>query len=105
MTAINWIGWISLVVSVTTALIVGLRTLSVQLARGIVLLTQLRETVELVKVGIQALQMVDDDTVKNLHLLAQRVEDLERYLQVNTIVSDRPFVLRYGDKRTADTVR
>lgn len=105
MSAINWIGWISLVVSVTTAIIVGGRNLSVQLAKGIVLLTQLRESVEIVKVGIEALRMVDTDTANNLHTLEQRVEDLERYLQVNTIVSDRPFVLRYGDKKQAQSVR
>ena len=100
MSAINWIGWLTLVVSVSTAIIVGGRSLSVQLARGIILLTQLRESVELVKVGIQALQLVDTDTANDLKLLEQRVDDLERYLQTQTIVSERPFLIRYGGRRS-----
>jgi hypothetical protein len=73
---------IPLIISVATALVVGGRRASTDVAKAISLLTLLREDFKTALVGIEALRIIDTDTDARIRNLEQRTEDLERYLQL-----------------------
>lgn len=75
-------AWVTLFLTVATAVVVSVRSLATQGARAVELLTQLKEKVSICQVGIEALRMVDTDANNRMGDLEQKVEDLERYLEL-----------------------
>ncbi|MBE9137670.1 hypothetical protein IQ254_10660 [Nodosilinea sp. LEGE 07088] len=73
---------IPLILSVATAVVVALRKAFADVTKAISLLTLLREDVKIALVGIEALRIVDTDYDTRARLMEQRLEDLERYLQL-----------------------
>lgn len=90
--------WIPLALSVATATVVALRRVFADFATVIRLLTQLREDTKICQVGIEALRLVDTDTSTKLHQIEERLEDLERFLQLYTQGQERPYVIRRSGK-------
>jgi len=68
-------------------------------AKIVELLTVLKEKISLCQVGIEALRLVDTDTVNKSDILEQRIDDLERWLQLTTQGQDHPFVIRDRSSR------
>lgn len=91
-------AWIPLSLSLVTAAIVAGRRVFSDFAQVIRLLTQLREDTKICLVGIEALRMIDTDTDARLRLLSTRLDDLERYMQLATQASKRPYVIRSRDR-------
>lgn len=73
---------IPLALSLVTAAVIATRNTVTTGTRAVVLLTQLKEKVEVCLVGIEALRMVDTEQINRDRLLEQRIEDMERYLQL-----------------------
>lgn len=73
---------IPLALSLITAAIIATRNVVVNGAKAVVLLAQLKEQVNVCLVGIEALRMVDTATDTRARLNEQRLEDIERYLQL-----------------------
>ncbi|MEP0928701.1 MULTISPECIES: hypothetical protein [Cyanophyceae] len=66
------------------------------------MLTQLKEQVNLSLVGIQALRMVDTETESRTRQNEQRIEDIERYLQLASSGQyPHPFQVRNGARNGA----
>lgn len=74
--------WIPLLLTILSALVYTFRSIAIQGARAVELLTQLKEKVSIVQVGIEALRLVDTDTGNRIGGLEQTVSDLERYLEL-----------------------
>lgn len=74
--------WIPLFLTVASAVVLSARSVAIQGARVVELLTQLKEKVSICQVGIEALRMVDTDQLNRMNDLEQKVEDLERYLEL-----------------------
>ncbi|MFQ4139628.1 hypothetical protein PGN35_025290 [Nodosilinea sp. PGN35] len=74
--------WLPLFLTVVSAAVYSARSVATQGARAVELLTQLKEKVSICQVGIEALRMVDTDTSNRMGDLEQKVEDLERYLEL-----------------------
>jgi hypothetical protein len=86
---------IPLALSVLTAVVVAARSLILNGAKGVVLLAQLKEQVAICLVGIEALRMVDTATDTRARLNEQRLDDIERYLQLASEGNwPHPFQLR-----------
>jgi hypothetical protein len=75
-------GWITLILSVTTTLVVALRSVAIQGAKTVELLTVIKEKTSICQVGIEALRIVDTDTSNRIEALELKVLDLERYLEL-----------------------
>ncbi len=75
-------AWVTLFLTVATAVVVSVRSVATQGARAVELLTQLKEKVSICQVGIEALRMVDTDANNRMGELEQKVGDLERYLEL-----------------------
>lgn len=75
-------AWITLILSVTSAIVLALRSVAVQGARAVELLTVLKEKISICNVGIEALRMVDTDTFNKLEELELTIKDVERYLEL-----------------------
>lgn len=101
------LGWtmgleiaIPLVISAITTMAVSARSLLRLYSQQIVMLTRLDENVKIALVGLEALRIIDTDTNARLEGLTQRIEDVERYLQlVSKGEYPHPFTPRRGDKK------
>ena len=92
---------IPLALSLITAAVIATRNTLVNGAKAVVLLAQLKEKVEICLVGIEALRMVDTATDTRARLNEQRLDDIERYLQlVSSGNWPHPFQLRNSRSST-----
>lgn len=73
---------IPLVLSLITAIAIATRNTVTTGAKAVIILAQLKEKVEICLVGIEALRMVDTEQINRDRQLEQRIEDIERYLQL-----------------------
>ncbi|PZV07831.1 MAG: hypothetical protein DCF32_06265 [Leptolyngbya sp.] len=88
---------IPLALSLITAAIIATRTVAVNGAKAVVLLAQLKEQVNICLVGIEALRMVDTATDTRARANEQRLDDIERYLQLASAGQyPHPFQVRNG---------
>lgn len=94
----NWGTIIPIALSVITALVVAFRRVFQDFATIIRLQTEMKEKINLSLVGIETLKIVDIDTSTQIKQLEQRISDLERFIQLLTAESERPFIVRYRDK-------
>lgn len=69
-------------------------------AKIVELLTVLKEKISICQVGIEALRIVDTDSDNRTDSLEQRLDDVERWLQLTTRDSAHPFVIRYQSTRS-----
>lgn len=93
---------IPLALSLVTALVIAVRSTLSNGAKVVVLLTQLKEQVSLSLVGIEALRMVDTATDTRTRQNEQRIEDIERYLQLASAGQyPHPFQVRNGARNGA----
>lgn len=94
---------IPLVLSLVTAIVVATRNTLTTGTKAVVLLTQLKEKVEICLVGIEALRMVDTEQINRERLMEQRIDDIERYLQLASLGKwPHPFQTRSGMRAEAD---
>ncbi|MBE9157688.1 hypothetical protein IQ265_12750 [Nodosilinea sp. LEGE 06152] len=90
---------IPLFLSLLTAAIVAVRAVVTNGAKAVVLLAQLKEKVEICLVGIEALRMVDTEQISRDRQLEQRLDDIERYLQLASCGDwPHPFQMRNGTR-------
>lgn len=75
-------AWITLILSISTTIVIALRSVALQGAKVVELLTIVKEKVSICLVGIEALRIVDTDTANKLEELEFKVLDLERYLEL-----------------------
>ncbi|MBD1876245.1 hypothetical protein H6F75_22420 [Nodosilinea sp. FACHB-131] len=94
--------WLPLFLTVLSAVVYSARSLAIQGARAVELLTQLKEKVSICQVGIEALRMVDTDVDRRLAEMEQKVEDLEHYLELASAGKyPHPYTPRGHGKRAA----
>jgi hypothetical protein len=75
-------AWVTLIISIATTIVIAMRSVAVQGAKAVELLTIVKEKVSICQVGIEALRMVDTDTINKIEELELKVLDLERYLEL-----------------------
>jgi len=84
--------------ALTTGVVAGRRVFS-DFAQVIRLLTRLEEKIGLAQVGVETLGIVDLEVKTQLREIQQRLDDIERYIQLTTAESERPFIVRYRDRK------
>jgi hypothetical protein len=91
---------IPLAISLITTAVIAARATLTNGAKAVVLLAQLKEQVNICLVGIEALRMVDTATDSRARKNEQRLDDIERYLQLASAQESypHPFQLRNGNR-------